>query len=410
MNLVNDNIRTIFDELTASEIINYCSTSNYNNNLCKTDEFHKYFSKRFFPNMDNILSKISKDGILNLAKLIFDNNPTNTLLTNLASDIIKDSIIIYYIGNYPLLLKLDNKSTLELFSKLYPTPYTFDKFKDNGDLEVISEISDILNRAFSLNYSTMDIMNIMDTIQRKNIIYNDIYLMCIIYGRKDVYNAFQSKYKVNKDLIEYSVDLIPELTMMGTLGRENAVYSEYLTFNDDVINIPIKFDEYLLEDSYYPKLLFNKYKDRFLQDPNFANSYYGKDISTDHIPYLLNDNVDLDKIKGWDKDEFNGFLLRLLNPEVINLFYNIEDDGDNEEIALELIRMKPKSAWELLSIVTKNKGKDSIDRLYSNLLTEAAEVGYVPISVYTCLLYRFTLPSSTMDTLTEYMEYLHSDN
>ncbi|SNW62628.1 Transmembrane domain-containing protein [Orpheovirus IHUMI-LCC2] len=415
--LVNDTILIIFGKLTPSEIINYCNTNNENRNLCKIKEFYKYFVDRFFvSNLRTLKDEILEENVLNLAKAVYDTSFINVSSVIKGNQLIKKAMILYHIGNYPLLLSLEEKFIIDLFDHLYPSPTSLRNIQNKQEFMGIQAISDIFDRAFSLKYSLSDIHKLLGAfkIGEINYIIHNLYYLCYSYDRKDIYNDLKDRFTEPTQAPEYNINYIPDIAMMGSMGRELELYSNYLLYtNDDVSGMKDIFNEHLIENSKYPKLLFNKYKNNFLDKNEFNQVYNGNLNEGNYIPYLLKDEVNLKMLlenKEYIKETLgiNRYTLKTLNPKLIDWLYNIDqDDGDSDELAVFMFDMiTPNVAWELLSIITKGKKKENIDNFYSYLITEGAGLGYIPIVLYTALVYRLTLPSSNLKTLQEYIDYV----
>ncbi|SNW62157.1 Hypothetical protein ORPV_253 [Orpheovirus IHUMI-LCC2] len=413
--LVNDVIRYIFEGLNPGEIINYCSTSEYNTNLCKQSEFSNYFLNRFFSgNLSSIKNLIPSNEILPLSYLIYDMKPSEAFnISN--NDLVRKGIILYQIGNYPLILNMNSDVIVAIFNNLYPINIvsTLNNFNNYGE---VYRTRDLLNRAFSLCYSQNDMIKLLDTISeyyiKQDLGY--LYYLSLFYAREDVYNYVKAKYpiKLNNENNKYGPKIMNTISLTFEIGSETELYANYLLYTDDYVSSfeieDYNFSIYLLEYSNYPKLLFDKYKDRFLLDADFRKAYNGNINNGYFIAYMMNDNIDMNVIKQVNKDNVretaSNLVLSLLNPDIINWLYDI-DEGylDIDTLARSIRKLPIDIVWKLLPIITNGKKEENINALYTSILNNTYNIS---INIYTVILYRLTLSTSKTSMLEEYTKYI----
>ncbi|SNW62161.1 Transmembrane domain-containing protein [Orpheovirus IHUMI-LCC2] len=410
---MDTNLTPILDKLNPTEIHNYCLSNPTVKNLCNTLPFTDYIQRRFFSNnLSSLVNKISKDQLLDLASIIYSENPTNLLYRAKDNKLVQNALVLHYIGNYQLLLDMDYSALLDLFEHLYPTNSIMKRVPNPSSFVSVQQLSNLLERAFSLYYSLNDILSLLDIPYEDNeyqLILNAYYLS-LSYNRKDVYNALHGKFTpilsgYNFTFLSknYGYDVIPEIAKLNSLGKETKLYANYLLYTqDNVIGIPIQFDINLLNESQYPILLFNKYKNRFLQDTSISTSYY--------LPHLLGNNIDMNIIRRWNRKDIqkniSNIILGLLNGDVINWLYNIDDADDRKELAISLTNVTPCIAWSILYLIVTNKTKEQVDKLYKDIERENGEFGYINITSYTSLIYKLTLNTSNVKDLQEYVNYV----
>ncbi|SNW62176.1 Hypothetical protein ORPV_272 [Orpheovirus IHUMI-LCC2] len=433
--LVNDNIMTIFNDLTPTEISNYCGIDNAMRNVCKSNEFDRYFLNKFFVgNLSSIKNQVPKGQSLSLAKTIYDSKLIDVADTIKGNDLIRKAMILYHIGNYPLIPSMDESLVIDLFNHIYPNTKTIDKI--NVGIRGILNMGDILERVFSLYYHLNDIMKLIDHIvdNGRNSLLHDIYYLCLAYNRKDVYDTLMNKYGFIfgsdriKDLLKgknFGIDIVYDVANNSGMGTDQALLASYLLYSDDNNDVITRgyrgtqrYDSgALISGSEYPTLFFNNYKNQILEFDDFRDIYNGDLTHRYFVPYFVNDNLDVQLIRMQvdnDRDsvvESVGHVaLRTLNSKLINWLYDINVDNANTELlALDMINLLPNNMWSVLSIITKGKNKESIDKFYNELLTQAGELGYISVNIYTALVYRLTLSTSNSDTLQEYIDYVAPD-
>ncbi|SNW61977.1 Hypothetical protein ORPV_73 [Orpheovirus IHUMI-LCC2] len=277
-----DMLRSIFDRLYIIDIINYCTTNNWYSQLIQSDAFRLYFINKFFMGKNynndyiNNLWIVPIDDLLLIAYV--ENVHFTEILKSNPIKKVKRMILEKYLGCVPGLEELNGNQILQLLQISYPLI--------PSDSENINK--ELLHIAFMIGYNANSIGDMYDSYKDKQDI--DVYIdrLCIYYDRKDVWKMLMGE------------DPSPEYVNDYHMENNKPVASNYLTYTHDQIH-NINIEPSLLVYSDHPLVLFNKYKDRFLNNDDFRNGYNGNVTNNinNNLGYMMRDDVDMNIVNNF---------------------------------------------------------------------------------------------------------------